>query len=329
MRLAPVRRIVRWNTLSFGKRSRFLNSLSKTGERQPVTETILSSTSSETQIADAIRPGFTLQNPVVVRSSSLSICDAVKSWSSLDYLTLSVGDNTMCEVEIGAGYNDTDGMRPEIPFGAYIEYLDQFRSSKNSNLQENQNLDLVYLAQNDLNHFPALLDDISIPQLCSDSSLKVGEGKLYNNMLWLGPTGTVSPLHYDPLDNLLMQIVGEKRVILYPRTVEDVLFFPKPLVHAQQVEEKEIENEEKNRNASSINWHYAGSDGNQYNTSPINVEDPDYEKYPHFAQSPTPYECTIGPGDILYIPKKWWHHVRALETVEDDGFCLSVNAWWR
>jgi hypothetical protein len=35
-------------------------------------------------------------------------------------------------------------------------------------------------------------------------------------MLWMGPRHTVSPLHYDPLDNILMQIVGWKRVVLFP-----------------------------------------------------------------------------------------------------------------
>eukprot|EP00547_Thalassionema_nitzschioides_P004839 CAMPEP_0194218536 /NCGR_PEP_ID=MMETSP0156-20130528/23988_1 /TAXON_ID=33649 /ORGANISM="Thalassionema nitzschioides, Strain L26-B" /LENGTH=225 /DNA_ID=CAMNT_0038947931 /DNA_START=266 /DNA_END=940 /DNA_ORIENTATION=+ len=225
----------------------------------------------------------------------------------------------MCEVEIGEGYNNTNGMRPEIPFGAYIEYLEQIQLSKTSNQQENQNvnqnLDLVYLAQNDLNHFSTLIDDVSIPKLCSDSSFKVGEGKAYNNMLWLGPSGTVSPLHYDPLDNLLMQIVGEKRVILYPRTVEDTLLFPKPLERAQKVEGNNKEDKEENGKPHIMNWHYAGSDGNQYNTSAVNVEDPDYEKYPLFEHAPTPYECTISPGDILYIPKKWWHHVRSMESV--------------
>jgi hypothetical protein len=70
-------------------------------------------------------------------------------------------------------------------------------------------------------------------------------------------------------------------------------------------------------------WHYAGVDGNQYNTSAVDVENPDYVKYPDFKLAPVPFECTLGPGDALFIPKKWWHHVRSLD------WSVSANIWWR
>jgi hypothetical protein len=72
-------------------------------------------------------------------------------------------------------------------------------------------------------------------------------------------------------------------------------------------------------------WHYAGKNGNQYNTSAVDIEYPDRGKFPNFFKASTsvPYECVLGPGDALFIPKRWWHHVRSIEM------SVSANVWWR
>lgn len=41
------------------------------------------------------------------------------------------------------------------------------------------------------------------------------------------------------------------------------------------------------------------------------------------------YEVDLGPGDVLFIPHHWWHHVET--TVGDDGvdgLSLSLNLWF-
>jgi ribosomal protein L16 Arg81 hydroxylase len=140
------------------------------------------------------------------------------------------------------------------------------------------------MAQNDL--IPGLETDIEIPAFCSE----LGEGKLYSVMIWLGPYGCLSPLHFDPLDNVLMQFVGTKRVLLYPP--------------GTQV--------------------YAGELDTQTNTSPINFDGPlDLSLYPLLKDLPPALECTITPGDFVFIPKRWWHQVVTVET------SASVNVWWR
>jgi lysine-specific demethylase 8 len=54
------------------------------------------------------------------------------------------------------------------------------------------------------------------------------------------------------------------------------------------------------------------------------VEDPDYTTFPTFREAPPAILCpSLNPGDALYIPAKWWHHVRSLDT------SASVNVWWR
>jgi len=39
---------------------------------------------------------------------------------------------------------------------------------------------------------------------------------------------------------------------------------------------------------------------------PIN---PDMDRYPEFANVRS-LEVTLGPGDVLYLPSLWFHHVR-------------------
>ncbi|KAL7525580.1 hypothetical protein ACHAXR_001067 [Thalassiosira sp. AJA248-18] len=213
-------------------------------------------------------------------------CDAIHFWRSLEYWRLAVGEETPVEAEIGKSYNS--GNRMPMRFGDYLDYLKQVQHEK---LEQ----EVAYLAQNEL--FPQVSNDIPIPQLCDDENgeYNIGEGKLYHTMLWMGPRHTVSPLHFDPLDNILMQVVGWKRVLMFP--------------------------------PDNQSRHYAGAKGNQYNTSAIDIENLNsstLKQFPNFkALAPTPYECILGPGDGLYIPKKWWHHVRSLEM------SVSANVWWR
>lgn len=258
----------------------------------------LSSKSSQNEIADALRPHFNNQTPVLLKWPNLD-CDAIRCWTSMDYLVSKVGEDIPCLVEIGGSYGDPTMERPEITFGGFIQYMNIFHemygNEGNSNSDNEPNKEeLIYLAQNDL--FDPLHEDFELPALCRDASYNVGKGHLYNTMIWFGPKGCISPLHFDPLDNLLMQFVGRKKVILFPASGGD----------------------------DDVNqWHYAGHEGQQKNTSPIDLMNVDLNKFPHFRNAPIAIECLLEPGDILYIPKKFWHHVTSVDT------SISVNSWWR
>ena len=284
----------------------------------PIDEVPIDPQSPGAQIAivQALAPHYKSQTPVVLRSM-LSKSDAYYCWRSLDYLQAAVGGDTPVYVEIGGSYADKNADKSEITFGEYIEYMRQFENKYGDGMgTENERKEseeqppsheIVYLAQNDLPS--ALYNDFDIPKLCDDASFArkygVGGGNLYSCMFWMGPRGTLSPLHYDPLDNLLMQVVGTKRVLLYPKSVW------------LKDENNDIST------AEEAAWAYAGSHGMQNNTSPVDVENPDLQKFPFFAKCPPPIECILKPGDSLYIPSKWWHHVRSLSR------SVSVNAWWR
>lgn len=237
-------------------------------------------------LLDTVTPYIGNQTPVVLRGAA-SHSSAIQKWKTWEYFENVVDSNTVCHVEVGGNYASANSARCDIRFTDYLVYLHAFEArhgkfGKDSPPTE----ELVYLAQNDL--FDELYQDIVIPDFCTDTA--VGEGKLYNTMIWIGPYGCVSPLHFDPMENALIQLVGTKKVMMYP-----------PEVHV-----------------------YAGVDGHQSNTSPLNPEHPiDLSRYPLAADLPPCMETTISPGDVLFIPKKWWHYIRTIET------SVSVNSWWR
>ena len=44
----------------------------------------------------------------------------------------------------------------------------------------------------------------------------------------------------------------------------------------------------------------------------VNVDAPDFDKFP-LLQNATAYECTLEPGELLFIPYRWWHLAVCLE----------------
>ncbi|MBB3213642.1 hypothetical protein FHW67_002940 [Herbaspirillum sp. Sphag1AN] len=107
---------------------------------------------------------------------------------------------------------------------------------------------------------------------------------------WLGPAGTVTPLHCDYDDNIFAQIWGTKRICLAPPH-HDAFLYP--------------------REANAILF-----------GSPFDPESPDFERFP-LARQAAIVECIMQPGELLYVPAGWYHQVRALT------FSLSSNRWAR
>ncbi|KAI6076648.1 Lysine-specific demethylase 8 [Aix galericulata] len=144
-----------------------------------------------------------------------------------------------------------------------------------------------YLAQHQLfDQIPELKEDISIPDYCC-----LGEGEEDDITInaWFGPEGTISPLHQDPQQNFLAQVFGRKYVCLYsPQDSENL--YP----HEGQI---------------------------LHNTSQVDVEDPDLNKFPNFRKAAC-QSCILMPGQVLFIPVKYWHYIRSLDT------SFSVSFWW-
>ncbi|CAH8492874.1 unnamed protein product [Heterobilharzia americana] len=57
--------------------------------------------------------------------------------------------------------------------------------------------------------------------------------------------------------------------------------------------------------------------------SQVNFTLPNYKEHPLVLRT-TPYTVTLNPGDILYVPRNWWHFVESLSNYD---YTCSVNLW--
>jgi len=58
--------------------------------------------------------------------------------------------------------------------------------------------------------------------------------------------------------------------------------------------------------------------------SMVRLEAPDFDRYPRFRIALQHARVAdLGPGDALFIPYAWWHHVESLTP-----FNVLVNYWW-
>ncbi|KAM6913819.1 lysine-specific demethylase 8 isoform 2-T3 [Lycodopsis pacificus] len=196
---------------------------------------------------------------------------------SIAYLRSVAGCRTV-PVEVGSRYTDEEWSQTLLTVD---EFIDRYV------LKKEGVEGLGYLAQHQLfDQIPELKDDIRPPDYCC-----LGEGDEDDITVnaWFGPGGTVSPLHQDPQQNFLAQVVGSKYIRLYSPEDTDKLY-----PHQSQL---------------------------LHNTSQVEVENPDAERFPEFARAPY-VECVLQPGDVLFIPVQHWHYVRSLEL------SFSVSFWW-
>jgi hypothetical protein len=56
----------------------------------------------------------------------------------------------------------------------------------------------------------------------------------------------------------------------------------------------------------------------------VSLRHPDFERYPKFREAlAEAHAADLAPGDAIFIPPLWWHHVESLES-----FNALVNYWW-
>ncbi|XP_010793432.1 lysine-specific demethylase 8 [Notothenia coriiceps] len=196
---------------------------------------------------------------------------------SIEYLRSVAGCRTV-PVEVGSRYTDEGWSQTLLTVN---EFIDRYILNKDGVKGSG------YLAQHQLfDQIPELKADIRPPDYCC---LGEGDEEDITVNAWFGPGGTVSPLHQDPQQNFLAQVVGSKYIRLYSPEDTDKLY-----PHQSQL---------------------------LHNTSQVDVENPDTERFPEFAKAPY-LECVLQPGDVLFIPVQHWHYVRSLEL------SFSVSFWW-
>jgi hypothetical protein len=56
----------------------------------------------------------------------------------------------------------------------------------------------------------------------------------------------------------------------------------------------------------------------------VSFRSPDFERFPRFHDALAAAEAAeLEPGDALYIPSVWWHHVESIGVLN-----AMVNYWW-
>ena len=112
--------------------------------------------------------------------------------------------------------------------------------------------------------------------------------------IWIG-NRTTATAHYDMSHNLAVCVAGHRRFTLFPPGQIHNLY-PGPL---------------------------EPTPGGQV-VSMVDFQAPDFERHPKFRDALAAGQVAeLEPGDVLFYPALWWHHVEAL-----DSFNILVNYWW-
>lgn len=113
--------------------------------------------------------------------------------------------------------------------------------------------------------------------------------------IWVG-TRTRIAAHNDFPHNLACVAAGRRRFTLFPREQFRNLYLGP------------IDNTPAGRAISMVDFH-----------------NPDFAAHPRFREALAHAQAAeLEPGDALYIPSMWWHHVEGLEP-----FNILLNYWWR
>ena len=120
------------------------------------------------------------------------------------------------------------------------------------------------------------------PQLRADVDFSLLEAMTLRRVYfaWLGPAGTLSGYHIDWIDNILAQISGRKRVWLVPPAASRAMY-------------------------PSAKYDYRST------LSEVEPSSWDAARHPLFADV-RPAQLTLEPGQMLFIPRGWWHRVQSL-----------------
>ena len=133
----------------------------------------------------------------------------------------------------------------------------------------------------------------AVPAFAEDNKLDL-IGKPVSPRLWIGNQVVVSA-HHDMFSNIAVVVAGRRRFTLFP---------------PDQV---------ANLHIGPFEFTPAGTP-----VSLIDFDAPDHDRFPGFkAAMAVAQTADLEPGDAIYIPYMWWHHVRSTER-----FNMLANYWW-
>ena len=131
--------------------------------------------------------------------------------------------------------------------------------------------------------FPALAADLRDPALACPALAGLA-GRACAKILWLGVSPTCSQLHFDRKDNFICQMCGVKEILLFGPEQTPRLY------------------QRADADGTSFTDRFSAMD--------LNTDDPGRfrEAYP-LAAAAEPLRVVLCPGDVLFVPRTWWHVV--------------------
>ncbi|KAK5580310.1 hypothetical protein RB653_000326 [Dictyostelium firmibasis] len=247
----------------------------------------------------------------ILKNQPFIITGVVNNWISFekwipsqnidnDYF-LSILDKDVPVREIGIEVGEWLGKTKNINFSLFWkkwrEHYFNCKNENNKNIENNNNNNnnnnkepRYYLASLPIQtYFKELIDDFEIPEIPKEQN-KIGN-------LWIGFKDQITPLHHDwssgdpGMDGLHAIIIGKKLFKLFD-----------PILNVNCFKRKK-------------EWGH-------FHQSEFDFDNPDFKEFPE-AKNYKMIEIELNQGEMLFIPKLWWHHVKTLEP------SISINFWFQ
>ncbi len=236
--------------------------------------------------SEAFRDQHYAANWPVVMPGEVARWPAVRSWTP-DYLRAAVGPAPV-QVQAGRSADPDFERRMEAhatitPFDAFIAQISQPGAGNDTYLtayNSAANREALRPLERDLGFLDQFL---------------TREADHPHGMLWIGPAGTFTPLHHDLTNNLLLQLVGRKVVLLAAPGETPRLY----------------------------------NDHHVYSRIRDLAEPGILERFPKLEGIHV-HRVFLNPGDALFIPLGWWHQVTSLDfsvTVTHTNFLWPNDAY--
>lgn len=133
----------------------------------------------------------------------------------------------------------------------------------------------------------------SVASFAAENPLPV-EGVGVDPRIWVGNASRIAP-HYDMSANIAVVVAGRRRFTLFP---------PEQIA---------------NLYVGPVERTVAGQP-----TSMVDLAAPDPARFPRFAEAQAhALEAALCPGDAIYMPPMWWHHVQSAGALN-----VLVNYWF-
>ena len=204
--------------------------------------------------------------------------------------------NYLRGLDIGAS---ADTMHGDASIGGRFFYNDQLsglnfeRRSERITASLDRLLELAEMPAAPSLYVGAMPMPATLPGFARDNTLDLLDPSLIAR-LWLSNRITVQT-HYDLSHNIMCVVAGRRTATLFP---------PEQIA---------------NLYVGPLEFTLAGQP-----ISMVQLDQPDHERFPRFRTALAAAQfADLEPGDALFIPYMWWHHVEVR-----DAFSAMVNYWW-